>query len=160
MLEPIAAGLSHTGDRGRGTLQRESFEAKSQYVAKPLPRAARDTLVQAAEARAQMPGSGAILCDSYGGAINRVAPHATAFVHRDVLFCAQYLTYPGGLPWLRATTAKMARYVTGGAYLNYTDPDLDRWQSAYYGSNYPRLLDVRRAVDPDHYFSFPQAIGR
>jgi FAD/FMN-containing dehydrogenase len=151
----------HTnGTRVGGTLTRESFQAKSQYVAKSLPAAARMRLVNAVEVRAGTPGSGAILFDSYGGAINRVAPGATAFAHRDALFCIQYLAYPGGLSWLRAITNRMAPYVTGGAYFNYTDPDLKSWQSAYYGSNYPRLLAVRRAVDPDHYFNFPQAIGR
>lgn len=149
-----------TGTRSGGTLSRESFQAKSQYVAKSLPTAARTALVEAVEARAAMPGSGAILFDSYGGAVNSVAPGATAFVHRNALFCIQYLAYPGGLSWLRATTSKMARYVTGGAYFNYTDPDLKNWQSAYYGSNYPRLLAIRRIVDPHHYFNFPQAIGR
>jgi FAD/FMN-containing dehydrogenase len=54
----------------------------------------------------------------------------------------------------------MRPYVTGGAYLNYTDPELDHWQSAYYGSNYARLLQVKHEVDPHHYFNFPQAIGR
>jgi hypothetical protein len=107
-----------------------------------------------------MAGHGAILFDSYGGAVNRVAPGATAFVHRNVLFCIQYLSYPGGEPWLSRVSRQMAPYVTGGAYLNYTDPDLKRWQTAYYGSNYGRLLDVRRDVDPHHYFDFPQAIGR
>ena len=53
-------------------------------------------------ARAHIPGSGAILFDSYGGAINQVAPAATAFVHRKVLFCIQYLTYNGGTAWLRS----------------------------------------------------------
>jgi hypothetical protein len=149
-----------TGTRPGGTLPRESFQAKSDYVAKPLPAAARQALVQAAAARAQIPGSGAILFDSYGGAINQVAPAATAFVHRKVLFCIQYLTYNGGGSWLRSTHARMRPYVTGGAYLNYTDPDLPHWQSAYYGSNYQRLLKIKRTVDPHHYFNFPQAIGR
>lgn len=151
----------HTeGTRTGGMLQRESFQAKSQYVERPLPDAARTALVQAVQVRASLPGSGAILFDSYGGAVSHVAPGATAFVHRDVLFCIQYLTYPGDVSWLRTTTSKMAPYVTGGAYVNYTDPDLKGWQSAYYGSNYRRLLTIRRAVDPDHYFNFPQAIGR
>jgi FAD/FMN-containing dehydrogenase len=149
-----------TGTRSGGTLSRASFQAKSQYVAKSLPAAARTALVEAVEARAGMPARGAILFDSYGGAVNRVAPGATAFVHRNALFCIQYLAYPGGLSWLRATTNKMVRYVTGGAYFNYTDPDLNDWQSAYYGSNYPRLLAIRRIIDPHHYFNFPQAIGR
>jgi FAD/FMN-containing dehydrogenase len=54
----------------------------------------------------------------------------------------------------------MRPYVTGGAYLNYTDPGLSNWQTAYYGSNYHRLMTIRRSVDPQHYFNFPQAIGR
>jgi FAD/FMN-containing dehydrogenase len=157
----ISLTACHTvGTRSGGTLSRESFQAKSDYVAKPLPTAARQALVQAAAARAQIPGSGAILFDSYGGAINQVAPAATAFVHRKVLFCIQYLTYNGGSAWLDSIHSRMRPYVTGGAYFNYTDPGLANWQTAYYGSNYPRLLQIRRAVDPHHYFNFPQAIGR
>jgi FAD/FMN-containing dehydrogenase len=157
----ISFTACHTmGTRPGGTLHRECFQAKSDYVAKPLPLAARNALLQAAQARAQIPGSGAILFDSYGGAINHLAPAATAFVHRKVLFCIQYLTYNGGSAWLSSIHAKMRPYVTGGAYFNYTDPGLQDWQTAYYGSNYHRLLDIRRAVDPHHYFNFPQAIGR
>ncbi|MBV9338419.1 MAG: FAD-binding oxidoreductase [Solirubrobacterales bacterium] len=149
-----------TGTRPGGTLPRESFQAKSDYVANPLPASARQALVQAAAARGQMSGSGAILFDSYGGAINQIAPAATAFVHRKVLFCIQYLTYNGGGSWLQSIHNRMRPYVTGGAYFNYTDPGLSGWQTAYYGSNYRRLLQIRRAVDPHHYFNFPQAIGR
>ncbi|MBV9803490.1 MAG: FAD-binding oxidoreductase [Solirubrobacterales bacterium] len=157
----LSLSACHTaGTRPGGTLPRESFQAKSDYVSKPLPSSARNALVDAALARAQLPGSGAILFDSYGGAINDVAPAATAFVHRRVLFCIQYLTYDGGGSWLSATHARMRPYVTGGAYFNYTDPSLPNWQTAYYGSNYPRLESIRRAVDPHHYFNFPQAIGR
>jgi FAD binding domain/Berberine and berberine like len=151
----------HTaGTRPGGTLPRESFQAKSDYVSKPLSAAARGALVQAALDRADSPGSGAILFDSYGGAINQVRPAATAFVHRKVLFCIQYLSYGGGGAWLESTYAKLRPYVTGGAYFNYTDPNLKHWQNAYFGSNYQRLLSIRRAVDPHHYFNFPQAIGR
>lgn len=158
---PSALRACHTeGTRPGGTLMRESFQAKSDYVAKPLPAAARDALIQAAQARADLPGSGAILFDGYGGAINQVAPAATAFVHRRVLFCIQYLSYGGGEAWLDSTAARMRPYVTGGAYFNYTDPRLKGWQTAYYGSNYPRLEKIRREVDPHHYFNFPQAIGR
>jgi FAD/FMN-containing dehydrogenase len=157
----ISLRACHThGTRAGGTLSRASFQAKSAYVAKPLPAVARRRLVAAAESRAHMPGSGAILFDCYGGAIGRVSPHATAFVHRDVLFCIQYLSYNGGSSWLSSTARSLAPYVTGGAYSNYTDPELTDWQHAYYGSNYHRLQHVRREVDPHHYFNFPQAIGR
>jgi hypothetical protein len=54
----------------------------------------------------------------------------------------------------------MRRYVSGMAYQNYFDPELADWRHAYYGSNYPRLVAIRRRVDPEHRFNFPQAIGR
>ena len=77
----ISMTACHTeGTRPGGTLQRESFQAKSDYVSKPLPAQARQALVRAAEARANIPGSGAILFDSYGGAIDRVnrrRPHSS-----------------------------------------------------------------------------------
>jgi FAD/FMN-containing dehydrogenase len=154
------AACHTTGTRPGGTLRRESFQAKSDYVAKRLPAAARNALVQAVQARAHIAGSGDILFDSYGDAIKQLAPAATAFVHRKVLLCIQYLTYNGGGDWLSSIHARMRPYVSGGAYFNYTDPGLQNWQSAYYGSNYRRLLRIRRAVDPHHYFNFPQAIGR
>ena len=47
---------------------------------------------------------------------------------------------------------------TGGAYVNYTDPELLGWQRAYYGSNYERLVRVKEAYDPDWLFKLPQGI--
>jgi FAD/FMN-containing dehydrogenase len=156
---PFAA--CHTvGTRAGGMLPRKSFNAKSDYVTKALPSAAREVLVAALQQRAGQPGTGAILLDSYGGAINRVAPGATAFAHRNALFCMQYLTYDGGGGWLSGTWNRLRPYVSGMAYQNYIDAALPGWQRAYYGSNYTRLLEVRRRVDPEHRFNFPQAIGR
>jgi hypothetical protein len=151
----------HTeGTRGGGQLPRASFRAKSDYVAKPLPAAARRVLIEAAERRAGIPGSGAILFDSYGGAINRVSPTATAFVHRNQMFAVQYLTYNGGGAWLGQTWQAMRPYVSGQGYQNYIDAQLPNWQQAYYGKNYARLKATQRRVDPHHFFNFPQAIGR
>ena len=54
------------------------------------------TIITAIERRqATRRGSGALLLDSYGGAINRVPPSATAFVHRNQLFSIQYLRAAG-----------------------------------------------------------------
>jgi hypothetical protein len=151
----------HTvGTRPGGQLERASFQAKSDYVARPLSEAARQVLISAAESRSRQPGSGAILFDSYGGAINRVGPTATAFVHRNQMFAVQYLSYGGGGAWLGQTHAAMRPFVSGQAYQNYIDAQLSGWQSAYYGQNYKRLKATRKRVDPDHFFNFPQAIGR
>jgi FAD/FMN-containing dehydrogenase len=139
-----------------GTLPRNTFNAKSDYVANPLPNAGRAAMIAAVEA----PGSGALLCDSYGGAINRVAPTATAFVHRQELFCIQYYGNGSTAAWIDQARSKMRPHVSGQAYQNYIDPSLTNWQNAYYGQNLQRLESIRKQVDPSHYFNFPQAIGR
>ena len=141
-------------------MERETFRAGSGFGNKPLSGAGRAAAIRAIENRSGQPGSGALLFDSYGGAINRVHPNATAFVHRNALFCIQYLTYNGGSAWLAQTRAAMRPFVSGYCYQNYIDPTLKNWQHAYYGSNYKRLLAVRKEIDPDHVFNFPQAIGR
>jgi FAD/FMN-containing dehydrogenase len=147
----------HTVGAGPGgTLPRNTFNAKSDYVARPLSRAGRAAMIAAVEAN----GSGALLCDSYGGAINRIAPTATAFVHRQQLFCIQYYGNGSTAAWIDQAWSKMRPYVSGQAYQNYIDPSLRTWQHAYYAQNLQRLKSIRKRVDPHHYFNFPQAIGR
>ena len=100
--------------------------------------------------------------------INRVSPTATAFVHRNALFGAQYTTdWTNGAAaaginnqhaWLRSFWASMQPYANGQAYQNYIDPDLTNWSQAYYAQNYPRLQTVKRTYDPTRLFNFPQAI--
>jgi FAD/FMN-containing dehydrogenase len=149
-----------------GTLQRATFAGKSDYVRMPFPAAAVRKLQHGIEIRQTAGhGSGSVIMDSYGGAIARVDRDATAFVHREPHHSMQYLAYWGGathqrpsLTWLRAFHDSMHPYVTGGAYVNYADPDLQHWQRAYYGSNYPRLVQVKKRYDPDRLFRFPQAI--
>jgi FAD/FMN-containing dehydrogenase len=150
-----------------GVLARATFGAKSDYVAKPFSTAAARTLQRQIELRqSSRHGSGALIMDSYGGAIARVASDATAFVHRAPLCSMQYLAYwgaaehePASLAWIRGFHRAMRPHVTGGAYQNYVDPDLEHWQRAYYGSNYSRLVAVKHRYDPDRLFRFPQAIG-
>jgi FAD/FMN-containing dehydrogenase len=147
----------HTvGTAAGATLPRNTFNAKSDYVSRPFSGAGLSALVSAVESQA---GSGSILCDSYGGEVNRTAPTDTAFVHRRELFCMQYYGDGAGSAWIEQAWRKLQPYVSGQAYQNYIDPALDGWQQAYYGENYPRLREIRRQVDPHHYFKFPQAIA-
>jgi FAD/FMN-containing dehydrogenase len=153
-------------DTPGGTLQRAAFAGKSDYFATDLPAAAVEVVVQwLGRAQATQFGKASLLLDSYGGAINRVPPGQTAFVHRDALFSAQYLARwyraqdaPAAISWIRGLYAAMRPYVSGFAYQNYIDPDLRGWKHAYYGSNYPRLQQIKSRVDPDWLFRFAQGI--
>ena len=134
---------------------RSTFDASSVYVADRLDAAGRRAFVAAANA-----GTTLVL-DAYGGAINRVKPDATAFVHRDVRFSVQILSYaPIGVsrPRVRRARALIAPHGNGGAYQNYADLDIRNPQRAYYGSNLRRLRSIKAAVDPEGRFSTAQGI--
>ncbi|HET7092298.1 MAG TPA: BBE domain-containing protein, partial [Thermomicrobiales bacterium] len=104
----------------------------------------------------------------WGGKVNDLAPDANAFVHRgvDLLFKCEVLWQPqddpgliaANLDWLEAFHAAMTPYLAGGAYQNFTDRAQVDWQHAYYGENFPRLVEIKRAWDPGNLFRYPQSI--
>lgn len=148
-----------------GTMPRASFYAKSDYFRRPLTRRARETMVSWIERRQrQGSGSGALILDAYGGAYNRPAADATAFVHRDMLFSLQYGAYftgGGGRAanaWINGVWRALKPFASGQAYQNYIDPQLKGWDRAYYAGNLPRLREIKKQVDPDFRFRFRQAI--
>ena len=141
------------------------FKGKSDYLDVPLSSEGINTLLAGLEASQTSTtlGGAALLFDAYGGAINRVHPAATAFVHRNALFSIQYVSSwagrgAGDLRWIRKLYAAMRPHVSGFAYQNYIDPDLDTWQHAYYGSNLGRLAAVKQTYDPQGFFHFAQSI--
>ena len=156
----------HTrGTSPGGALERASFLAKSDYFAESLPPRGRRVMIDWIERRQRTPslGSGALLLDAYGGAYNRPAPGATAFAHRDMLFSLQYLAYYTGARgpsrrWIEGAWRALRPFASGQAYQNYIDPRLERWQRAYYVDNLPRLREIKKRVDPEFRFRFPQAI--
>jgi FAD/FMN-containing dehydrogenase len=102
-----------------------------------------------------------LILDAYGGAINRVPADATAFVHRDVRFSVQILSYAPiatARRRVRRARALIAPFGNGGAYQNYADLDLRSPRRAYYGANLGRLQSIKAAVDPDDRFRPAQGI--
>jgi hypothetical protein len=150
---------------GGGT-GRATFAAKSSISTAPLSSAGIDALLhQIEDKRTAGTGSGIVLLDSWGGAINRVPKGATAFVHRSALFSMQYLAYwdagtaaAPNVAWLRRCFAALRPYVSTFAYQNYIDPELPNWQHAYYGTNLARLRQVKHKYDPHNVFHFRQSI--
>ena len=46
-----------------------------------------------------------------------------------------------------------------GAYINEADPNEPNWQEAFWGTNYPRLLDIKKKWDPDGVFFCVPCVG-
>jgi FAD/FMN-containing dehydrogenase len=168
----ITLAKCHLAGPGRaGTLPRTAFAAKSAYLTSPPPSHGIAAFTGAVEAfQHEFPAlGGALAFDSFGGAINRVHPAATAFVHRDALCQIQISASFGATSppsqvaavqsWLGRTGRAIAPYANGQAYQNYIDPTLADWPRAYYGSNLERLEHVKLRYDPDDVFSFHQSIA-
>jgi FAD/FMN-containing dehydrogenase len=138
------------------------FKAKSDYVTTPLD----DNGTGALLTQLQQIRSVVAICDSYGGAINRIAPDATAFAHRaGTQFCIQYFsqwdnasTTDGRIARMRDLYAALRPFMSGGAYVNYCDLDLNDWPQAYWGANLPRLQQIKAAFDPGNIFRHAQSV--
>ena len=152
----------HTqGTRPGGTLQRDNFQAKSDYVAKPLPAAARQALVRAAEARlscfrARRDPVRLLRRRDQSGQAGRDRVRAP---ERSVLHPVPQLRRGRCMADFDRRADAPVRHRWRVLQLHRSRPQ-GTGRRAYYGSNYPRLLKVRRDIDPHHYFNFPQAIGR
>ncbi|MCX4725505.1 FAD-binding oxidoreductase [Streptomyces sp. NBC_01306] len=156
------------GRRTAGTLRRETYAAASDFYDRILPADGIDALLSRTRAVAgpgTTQGAGSVALTALGGAINRVSPSATAFVHRRSRMLAQYIAswQPGTAgttqqAWLKDTHRAMGPYASGGAYQNYIDPKLTDWRSAYYGAGAPKLAGLKKQYDPQRLFDFPQAL--
>ena len=155
---------SETSD---GQVTRAAFVAASDFFNAELPSAGIQALIAAVDAQQGL-WPLVVIMDLMGGAINRVAPDATAFVHRNAVFSAQYYlegavgTDPSLIIGARniATGMRtaMSTWSSGECYQNYLDPQLADWQAAYYGANFARLVQVKAAYDPTGVFTQAQGI--
>jgi FAD/FMN-containing dehydrogenase len=154
-LQKRWAGCADAGLAACRDYNPTTFAASSVYVAHKLSAAGRRDFLDATDTGATL------ILDAYGGAIGRVAPAATAFVHRNVRFSVQILSYTSiGTARDRVRRARrlIAPHGNGQAYQNYADLDLGGARRAYYGANYERLVDIKSAVDPANRFRPAQGI--
>ncbi|MDT0260875.1 FAD-binding oxidoreductase [Jatrophihabitans lederbergiae] len=107
---------------------------------------------------------------SLGKNANRPAPGDTAYVHRrSSLFSVFTAGLSSATPssddraaavdWARGGFRAIDAHSNGHTYVNYPDTELANWEWAYYGTNYPRLLEVKHAYDPHRFFRFSQSVG-
>lgn len=137
-------------------------KGNTSFLDRPLDAQALSTFQ---EWLANAPGGAAPTLYALGGAIARVAPHETAFVHRNARILITFQsnwTNPEedevNVAWVEGVRQAMRPYTTGGAYVNIPDRKMEDWLWAYYGENVERLVDVKRRYDPENVFSFPQSI--
>jgi len=144
---------------------------RSDFFSSPLPPEAIGALLARIEA---WPGGGpdahegGVQLDALGGAVNAVAPTATAFVHRRQQFHCAYLSFWGAsdppsvaaanTQWTRDASATLRPWRSGAAFQNYIDPELADSDRAYYGENLPRLRRIARRYDPERRFAFAQDV--
>jgi FAD/FMN-containing dehydrogenase len=154
---------STPGRSPQGALGRETYAARSDFFDRSLSPAGIQTLLR--QMSTIRGGSGSIAFTALGGAVNRVSPTATAFVHRRSRMLAQYIaSWRAGTSgstaqsWLTGAHNAMKPYASGAAYQNYIDPTLTDWRKAYYGAAAARLTTIKKQYDPNRFFTFPQAL--
>ena len=99
------------------------------------------------------------------GAPNRIASDAMAYGHRDARFV---LNVHGRwdevkddakcIGWSREFFKASAPYASAGAYVNFMTAEEGDRVAAAYGSNYERLLEIKRRYDPENVFHLNQNI--
>jgi FAD/FMN-containing dehydrogenase len=95
---------------------------------------------------------------SLGGAMNRIAPDATAFAHRDseVLVVAPTFVAPDATPEVQHEALAPWRIVAAlgnGAYISFFSEDSgNELHAAYPPATYERLARIKQAYDPENIF--------
>jgi FAD/FMN-containing dehydrogenase len=103
---------------------------------------------------------GQLLLEHFHGAVSRVPVDATAFPHRaegyNLVVLSEWMdpAISGScIEWARETYSTMGRFLASGRYVNYLgDDEPGDPAAAAYGSNYPRLQQIKRRYDPENLF--------
>ncbi|CAI8618132.1 unnamed protein product [Vicia faba] len=157
------------------------FKSKSDYVKKPIPKRAIESLWK------KMIEGETMYMDwnPYGGRMEEILPSQTPFPHRaGNLFKIQYFNnWIDGSPksikrhvnFSRLIHKFMTPYVSNSpreAFLNYRDADIGAnhpsnitkfdiartYGRSYFKENFERLVNVKTKVDPENFFRYEQSI--
>ncbi|KAF2738272.1 FAD-binding domain-containing protein [Polyplosphaeria fusca] len=106
--------------------------------------------------------------NTIGEATRKIAPNATA-IHPDWREAFGYINAPVVGPWHGMTDEQIRHYkvilkktshVFGDAAYYNEDYFFEKnWQESFFGANYPRLLRIKKAVDPKGLFNCPLCVG-
>lgn len=129
---------------------------KSAFL-RELSDAAMDIMVRALDqCPSPMSGLGIV---PYLGAVNRVAPDATAFGHRtpgySLLIVSQWQNpedTSANIAWAKDTFDALHPHLTERQYLNNLPADDGRAARGLWGANFDRLVAIKRRYDPDNIF--------
>lgn len=103
--------------------------------------------------------------EAYGGAINEVAPDATAFWHRggslDIFLYSFWLREADRAEaedYMREFNSLVEPLSNGHSYQNYPNRWHEDFGNRYFGGNLRRLIEVKKKYDPEDLFSFEQGL--
>ena len=110
------------------------------------------------------PATGVLLQQKHGAAI-RVNPSATAYAHRsyqyDFVIASNWenaAESARNIEWTRDFWDAQQPYVDRAVYVNHLEDEGDDRVRAAYGSNYDRLVEIKRKYDPANFFRLNQNI--
>lgn len=161
---------SHREGTGpQAVLPRDGFVlTRGHFVTEPIPTDGITDLLAAFDSHRQSGQLRSLEFGAMGGACNRVAPDATAFVHRHTLFFGGFSAEDtAGLSedarrsarrWTDSCRSTLRAYASDRSYQNSPDAQLADWRTAYYGDNHPRLARARHTYDPDRFFRGTRSI--
>lgn len=137
--------------------------ARSEFFDGELPEAAIESLVDYLVARPVVDQSRILEFIPWGGAIARMAPDATAFVHRRARFILKHAAWVmrrasdelrrDARRWVDGSWELSHPWGSGLIYPNYPEPTRAPLDPAYHGTNLARLRRVLARYDPDGTFA-------
>ena len=152
-LSPTTVGMYDCDPRRVGQMSERGLETMLQWMTKwPGARCCRNMGILFA----------------VGGAVNKVPPDATAYVHRNANYifemeCAwapidNERVVRAQREWLADYYEAMKPFVLPQSYVNFPNRELQNWAQAYYGGNLARLSKIKHKYDPHNIFKFEQSI--